>query len=186
MREAPLSPHTTILQQLDAMGPAAWVAGCVLILSLATHGAWLARDVGKRLDAAALGVMLKKLIEAGNAERALKLAKAHDGPACRLARIGIAARLQGANFTAPLEEATPQLLAEARAGLVPSLALGCVAIALGGWLLMNIVSVGARSELRTLAIVGVGAVVTLQIVNGRRWRAWQRELDAVANAVCDL
>ena len=181
-----MTPNPPIMEQLDAMGPAAWAAISLVVLSLGAHGAWLARDFPKRINAAAFGAMLKKLIEAGNAERALKLTRVNNGPACELARIGLEARIQGANFTAPLQEATPRLLAQARAGLVPSLVLGSVAIVVGGWLLARALAASARSDLTTYLIVGVGAVITLQIVNGLRWRAWQRELDLVANSVCDL
>ncbi len=148
-----------------------------IVIAGALQIAWLMRDASRRVNVVALGEQLKKLIAANNPERAVKLCMANSGPSTRLALVGLNARIGGASARDAMREALPQMLREARAGLLPVLAIGVGAVVEGLVLVME--------EPDHLALVGgsVALVTVLVMANGVRWGGWQRDLGYIYEVV---
>jgi len=165
-------------------------AGRLAVLQIGTivaagivQGAWFMRDMGNRINAAALGQQLRKLIDAGNAERAAKLCMASSSPVARLARVGVDAQIRGESARDAMRSALPQMLKEARSGLAASLAVGAIGLIEALLLLWRGMEMGFGDGFA----MGFGWVplllVVLGIRNGLRWGGTQGELLEISTAV---
>jgi hypothetical protein len=134
---------------LGAMVMALWTAGPVAqafvvtaLAALAALGAALFRSkLLLTLNTDLFLQQVDKLIAASNADRAVKLSSAHDGPVARLTRAGLAVAVERGHHRSPSEQARrareemerqlPQMMAFALKGLWPARLLSAGACALG-------------------------------------------------------
>ncbi len=155
----------------------------VVVVALAAQVLWFILEAQRRLNVEDFAAQLRKLVAAGNPERALKLAEAASGrPAGDLARAMLAARAgEGGGF----EQAFPRVLADARRGLVAALAVGGVGLLGGGAALLVGLAGGASRPPVGLVIALLGLLV-FSLRNGTRWTAWPTELTRIRLALSDL
>jgi hypothetical protein len=163
-------------------GPIAIVKVGVVVVAGVVQLAWLIRGMTARINVAAFAEQLTKLINATNAERAVKLCGiAPASPIARLARVGLEAQVAGASPRDAMEEALPRALKEARAGLAVVIAIGLVGQVDAGILVAQGVDRGGSG----VAVMGFAVVVlaVLGIWNAMRWVAWPRELGAIFRVI---
>jgi hypothetical protein len=160
--------------------------GSILVAGIVQLTWLMLRNFTQRVNAGQLGEMLRKLIEANNIERAIKLCQgnSNDGKnaTMRLALVGLEARARGENARDAVRKAFPQCLDDARKGLAVVMAVGV----LGFVESVVVFAEGLETELgKHFAGFGVvpAVLLLLVVVNGLRWGGAQRDLEVIADAV---
>ncbi len=173
-----------LVEILEAAGPLGYLQVALIAVAFTAQVVWLMRDQATRVNAAALGAQLKKLIDAGNPERAIKLcAAAPNAHATSLARVGLEARMRGENARDAMRAARPRILKEARSGYLAAMALG----AMGFIESCVILAKGAEKGFGENFMLAFGMLPLflsiLLIVNGRRRGAVAGELAEIERVV---
>jgi hypothetical protein len=175
--------ETSLLQTLLASGPLGWLEIGAILVACILQVAWMMRDLPKRMDVAAFGTILTKLVDAGNAERAVKLCLASSSHVGVLAGVGLEAQARGASARDAMREAFPDILRRARSGLVPVMAIGAAGLLECCVLLAK----GMDHEAAGKVILGYAwvpaALAAIMIRNGLRYGAIERELRSIEGVV---
>jgi hypothetical protein len=156
----------------------------VFVVATAINIGFLAQMMNKRVNGNALGMQLKKLIAAGNAERAVKLCHAAEKAfAPQIALIGLNARMRNADHYTPMLEARAGILAVLNRGIAISLAFGAAALVESAVMFAEALSKGfPTNELGAIAFLPtmLGVVLAMNVM---QWSAAKRDIEAVIDAV---
>ncbi len=164
-----------MLQGFVEMGPIEKLQVIVIFVACLYQIIWFVRQTNMRVNVVAFCEQIRKLIDAGNPERALKLcAAAPHAPVALLAKLGLEARARGENARDAMRAAYPRFLSASRGGLLIAVVLGAIAFAEGVVLL-------AEEGVANVASIPLLFVVLLGALNASRYVAWPREL----TLVCD-
>lgn len=130
----------------------------------------------RRVHVGAFASQLRKLVDAGNPERALKLCAAAPGsPVTFLAKIGVEAHMHHGNAYEAMRAAYPNVLRAARSPLLMAIGFGAVAFADG--LVLVVANPGTIASWPLLLLSALGAANIL------RRRAYGRELAQICDAL---
>ncbi len=172
----------SLFGEVAAIGSFAFAQFMGLILGLGFQVIWLMRDITRRVNVTALGEMVKKLVDAGNTERAMKLCAATNAPAAMILRVGLEALSRKLNPREAMRELLPKYLKVMRSGYRGTLIIGVIAFAEGLSLFARGMKKGVGEEFTTLMLIMLGALAILGTLNAIRWGRIQRELEYV----CEL
>jgi Na+/H+ antiporter NhaC len=176
--------HVSTLEALiELAGSLAYLRLAVIVAAVAAQIVWLVRDNAQRVNAAAFAEQIAKLIAASNIERAIKLCDAARGPLTAVARVGLEARLKGANARDAMREILPRALASARSGLIAVLLLGALGFVEAALLLAKGLEEGSTEGAEVFMGSALLLIGGLAIRNGLRWGAWRTDLDRIIDAV---
>jgi hypothetical protein len=166
--------------------PYAQLQIAIIILALCVQLAWLARDFPRRMNVHAFGDQIRRLIDAKNVERAVKLCgAAPKAIASRLARIGLEARLAGTSATRAMEEAVPGLMREAISGTGLVSVIGMLGITEGLVLVFRGVQDGAERDFHVQVGIPLALLALATALNMSRAQSWRRELQSIMHATRD-
>lgn len=164
--------------QLEALRAAGWLGWAFGLVSLAAVGL-LVVALGRTrfamsLNTEAFLVQIRKLVEAGNVQRAVKLSQAHDGPVARLTRLGLNAMPHARD---EMQRHMLELLAFATRGFEAARVAGAASVLLGGVLLSG----AANRTVLVAGFVAVAILLLLQtyLIEARHRRDLLRVIDEV-------
>lgn len=169
-----------MLAEIDAVGSFALAQFLGLVVACALQLLWVMRDVTRRVNVVQLGEMVRKLTDAGNVERAMKLCAATRAPASMLLGMGLEALSRKQSPREAMRELLPKYLKLMLSGYRGILAIGVIAFAEGASLLARGLKKEAGEEFTTLMLILLGTLATLGIWNAIRWGRIRRELEYVS------
>jgi hypothetical protein len=172
-----------LLKQLWSEGP---LGPLVLVSSggsVAAAGWLLWRAVTLPLNVVAFGEQVRKLLNAQNVERAIKLCNAcGERPQGRLVKFGLEARVRGVSAMEALREARPGALAEMQRGLVPAMFVGSMSALASAALLATHMDARYFPVALGLALLDAGVLVFA----ARQWMNAVRDIDTLVQLTGDL
>jgi len=156
----------------------------VVAIGLVASVVQLSHMFNRRVNGAALGGQLKKLVMAGNVERAVKLC--HAAPtavAAQIALVGLNARERYQSPYEPMIEARDRALQALRPGAIAAIAIGAGALVESTLMVFAAVSKGfPGGEIGAIAILP-SLLGLLVLINAMMWRGVQRDIDEIIAAV---
>ncbi|HEY2368522.1 MAG TPA: hypothetical protein VGH87_19130 [Polyangiaceae bacterium] len=156
----------------------------LLAVALIVNIVQLLRIFNRRVNGEALGAQLKKLIAAGNVDRAVKLCRAAPtAVAAQVALIGLNARQRNENPHAPMIEARDRASQALRPGALAAIVVGAAALVESVLMVAEAVAKGFSGD-EIGAILVLPAVIGLLVaINAMMWRGVRRDVDAIIHAV---
>lgn len=156
----------------------------VLAIAFAVNIARLVRDFNRRVNGVALATQLKKLIAAGNAERAVKLCHAAEtAVASQVALAGLNARMHNADAYAAMLDVRARFIAQLKMGVTIAVVLGVAALIESAVMIGEAVSKGfPGAEIGAIAILPA-ILACLVLINAMQWSGMKRDMDAIIDAV---
>jgi hypothetical protein len=182
---ADVEHHGSFFQTLfEAAGVWAPLTLGVLAVALVVNVAWLYRSLNRRVNGAALGMQLRKLIAAGNEDRAVRLCRAAEGAvATQVALAGLNARAKGQDPYSAMVDVRQAVTRTFGKGFTVALAVGAAG------LVESVVMVGAAAskgfpgnEIGAISIVP-SLIAGAMALNAMQWSAMKRDIEAVIAAV---
>lgn len=156
----------------------------VLAIGIVANFVLFYRNFNRAVNGVALAQQLKKLVDADNIDRALKLCRAAEGAvATQVARAGLEARMQKQDSYAAMDAARTRIIDALRKGHVITLGLGVAALIESGVMIAAAVSKGfPGNEIGAIAVLPA-VLACVMLVNVMRWNGMQRDLDVVIDAL---
>jgi hypothetical protein len=168
--------HESMLQGFAEMGLIGKMEVLFICVACFVQIASVARQMRLRIDARAFCEQIRKLLAAGNADRALKLcAAAPASPVAILVKTGLEAAKSSQSARDAVSAAYPRVLAATRGGLLFVLVTAAVALCAGAVLI-------AQDGIENIASVPLFFVAVFGLFNVLRFVAWPRELTLASTA----
>ena len=182
---ADVEAHRSFIQTLfEAAGVWAPVTLGGLAIAIVVNLVQLIRNFNRTVNGVALAEQLKKLVAAGNIERALKLCHAAEGAvATQVAVIGLNAQMRKEDGYAAMIDARTRILNALRTVHVVALVLGVGALLESAVMVAEAVSKGFPGDEIGAIVVFPALLVCLVVANVMRWSGMQRDMDAVIAAL---
>jgi hypothetical protein len=182
---ADVEQHRSFFETLfHAAGAWAPVTLGLVAIAFAVNIAQLAGIFNRRLNGEALGAQLKKLISAGNVDRAVKLCGAAPrAVAAQVALIGLSARQRNEDPYPPMVDARDRAIQALRTGSLAAIGIGAAALVESVLMVVAAVSKGFPGD-EIGAIVALPSILGFFVaVNWMMWRGVQRDAEAIIDAV---
>jgi hypothetical protein len=182
---AEVEQHGNIFETLfHAAGVWAPLTLGVLAVGFIVNLVQLTRMFNRRVNGEALGGQLKKLILAGNVERAVKLCgAAQNAVAAQVALVGLRARERNEDPYGPMSEARDRVLQAIRPGALAAIVLGAAALVESALMVVAAASKGFPGNEIGVILILPSLLGLLLAANVSMWRGVQRDADAVMAAV---
>lgn len=156
----------------------------VLAVGLVVNIVQLVRMFPRRVNGEALGAQLKRLLLAGNADRAVKLCgAAPDAIAAQVALVGLNAREHNANPYGPMIAARDEAIQALRPAALAAIVLGAGALVESALMVAAAVSKGFPGDEIGAILIVPSLLGCLVAINAMMWRGVQRDVDAIIAAV---
>lgn len=166
-----------MLEGFSEMGSTGKMELIFVFIACAVQIVMFARDMRLRIQASAFCEQIRKLVAAGNPERAMKLcAAAPASPLAFLVKIGLEANKSKQSARDAMTAAYPRVLSAARGPLLFALVAGALAVGVGAVLV-------AEDGFAYIVTVPLGVAGILGALTAMRFVAWPRELALAYDAL---